>query len=392
MHVTLPEVGRGRLRVDSGPPESPTFETLPAPSAASFSAIPARRYVRITPPECKCLVASNSTLANLVDSERAMALCRPGSLWLARIDAADLLNHVLALRAADERNCSAAAALELYYRAAETEMSLDWLEQGIVELQDALDNAARLQASGIETTIDTAALRQQQIELRVKANEAVRTRDEINGKLRLLLALDAADRPYIWPEADLSVVPIVASESALVSEGFASRADLAVLRLACQRLDVASLPAVQALLGQQDPLLGGGATGTGVIGRMFTGGADVAARGAQLSQLMRARERQVVEEILTASQTLESRRWEVELRRESRDVATERLAELEKKRPLGTATAFDVSAQRMKLIEAESQLASAVTTWHVARVKLEESTGTLARACGHGASCPICGR
>jgi outer membrane protein TolC len=81
----------------------------------------------------------------------------------------------------------------------------------------------------------------------------------------------------------------------------------------------------------------------------------------------------------------------VELRRESRDVAAERLAELEKKRPLATATAFDVSAQRMKLIEAESQLASAVANWHVARVKLEESIGTLARPCSHGASCPICG-
>ncbi len=391
MQVALPEVERGRLVVDASATDSVSAETLPAPTRASFSATPARRYVRVTPEECRCLAVSNATLATLLDSQRQTALGRLGPLLPARVAAADLVDQMTALRAADERNRAAAAALELYYRSAETEMSLDWLEQGIDELQDALDNAARLQASGIESDIDTAALRQQQLDLRVQANEASRARDEINGKLRLLLAIHSADRPYIWPDADFSIVPQPASEASLVSEGLASRADVAMLRLACERLDVASLPAVQALLAQHDPLLGGGAIGTGVVGRLLSGGADMTTIHAQLSRLAADRQRQVAEEIATAAQSLETRQREVELRRQSRDAAAERLSDLEKKQPVGGATAFDVSAQRLKVIEAESRLASAVVAWHVARVKLEESLGTLARSCGRGAGFSVCG-
>ena len=384
---------RGKLPADaSAAKPSPELDRLLGKRPAGG------QYVALSAPDLQCLAAARSSLANLIEMEREILDCTaPGCLHKKGTCEAQMKDDLLALRAVEERNRSAGAALELYYRLAESEAGLDILQESQAGLDHALANIAELKEQGIKVEVDEHALTRRKLELYDQEAEAVLGREQSHGGLKLLLNLAAEDPTRIWPAADLKAVAEPFDVEAAVALGLASRAELIILRCLVESLTVQTLPGARAALSQRDPSLGASNVDLRKLHLLLAGtrgASELPGRRAQLAQLLDERERTIAEEIRANAATMAARLRQAGLAQQIVENRKERVAELEKKRELGMATPFDIAAERLEVIKAEGELMRKVVAWRIAQVKLRKSQGLLAAECGfhHEPCCATCGR
>ena len=105
-------------------------------------------------------------------------------------------------------------------------------------------------------------------------------------------------------------------------------------------------------------------------------------RRRQLCRLLAGQQRSAAEEIRQAAYAADVRLRQIAIVKEKLDLCEERLEDLRKRRGTGGATAFDISAAKLEVIEAESSLTHQVIAWKIAHVKLKEAQGLLALECG----------
>src|SRR6516225_22353 len=106
----------------------------------------------LTPQQCQCQAAANSTIANLLerDTERKQGLySRLKNHGSARTTA--LKQEILADSACEVRNQTASSALEAYFRLAETDARSELAEKAAVVLADAVARVRKLKAQGVKT-------------------------------------------------------------------------------------------------------------------------------------------------------------------------------------------------------------------------------------------------
>jgi hypothetical protein len=355
------------------------------------------QYVSLSAPDLQCLAAARSSLANLIEMEREILACTASGCRHHKGECeARMKDDLLALRAVEERNRSAGAALELYYRLAESEAGLDILQESQAGLDHALANIAELREQGIKVEVDEHALARRKIELADQQAEAELGREQSHGGLKLLLNLAAEDPTRIWPAADLAAVAEPLDVEAAVAMGLASRAELIILRCLIESLTVQTLPGARAALSQRDPSLG-----TSVDLRKLhlllahtRGASELPGRRAQLAQLLDERERTIAEEIRANAATMAARLRQAGLAQQIVANRKARVTELEKKRELGMATPFEIAAEKLEVTKAEGELMRKVVAWRIAQVKLRQSQGLLAAECGfyHEPCCAKCGR
>jgi outer membrane protein TolC len=346
------------------------------------------------------LAAQTSSTANLLDL-KATDSTRQGaehpfgshrSDWLA-----DLQQAVLRDAALEERNRSAGAALESYYRLAEAESRSDLLEQSIATLDEALEKARMLRDRGFALGDELESLRRQRMTALGSQIELAATIEQWNLQLQRNLRLGPeGERWRIWPVADWSVVAEAWNVPEAVAVGLARRPELIMIRRVLCQLDRVTAPAVHAVLGQVHPLLGRSSTArvskwrqmfAWVPGASHAEEEEVAALRRELQELLSDRERAVTLEIQQAALEIPSRLRRIAVAREEIQGWQRRLDELAARSEKGIETFPESTTARLKLLEARGELVRHVMAWYIAQARLAQAQGVLPVACGFG-GCP----
>ena len=348
-----------------------------------------KNYRLLRADEVQCLAAANSSVAHLCELESqsiaAAAGCQQAAPCLT-----SLQQDVLAIRAVDERNRAAGAALNMYFQLAESEASDDLLDRSLTLVEHTASNLRQLQNEGLKVPVDPSAWVRQRIEMldqRAQLRLGVR---QLNEQLSVLLRLDPVVVTRIWPAADLGVTgdPINMEQAVLI--GLETRADLCLIRVLHDRLDANTVPAARQGLQLSDAALGLPAPASFLLRRMLhgdTSACEADARRTQLTELLADREQAAAAEIRQAVYTVETRLQQIALARETLSSWRQRSDELRQRRAVGTATPFELSTADLEAVRAENNVLHQVVAWRIAIAKLKESQGLLAGECGFFAPC-----
>jgi hypothetical protein len=373
----LAEIARGTIAADVS--RVATYAELEPPGISRTLLDAPPNYQALDAEACRARAAAHSVMANLLEEERraiaADACTDPCGTALRQ--------EILALRAADERNRAAGAALELFYRLAEAEAGRDAQRRSMEQIERGLADIDALRRQGLPISADPSALERQRIELQHKGEEVARSLSEIILKLSRLIGISAESPVAIWPVADLRAEYAEIDIDDAVAEGLALRADLAILRRLDGSFGVDTLPAARGTLMQADPMLGQPSLPTRRLGGLFADSgssyAEVASRQNQISLLHADRERAAADEIRQAAITVQSKYREIALAKDSLASWNGRVADLSKRREAGGGVSpFEITAAEAEAVRAESTLTSRVVDWKIAEVKLEQAQGALA--------------
>lgn len=342
-------------------------------------------YRLLSESQCQCLAAANSTLGNLLAVEQATSAEQSAGRRDRDAVARLLFGNLLALRAVEERNRSAAAALELHYRLAGAWFGRDQLDRSLEEVRRGLRDFRQAKATGLSVPGDEERLQIQEIDLvdrKVQVDAAI---VQLDAQLCRLIGVERDDRQPLQPTAEWTVAPRPTDADAAVAEGLHSRPDLVMLCLLSQELNGQTLPAVRSALGRLDPLVGGLSQGVCCLSlRRVCDCAELEGREAQLGQLQESQRRAAEEEIRGAAAELEKRLRQVGLAKDKSDRCQSGLRRLREKRAAkGNVQLSEVSAAQLEAFRAESDAFQAVVEWKIAAMKLKESQGLLASECGY---------
>jgi hypothetical protein len=376
---------RGQIKADVtavGP-----YKTVDAALPRPYAAAP---YLKCRAEECQCRAAASAAVADLLDAERQLATTGAAANCGKKAQAYAVAADLLALRAADERNRTAALALEAFYHLADAESARDSLRNSLAETQRSLDNFEQIKARGLHLDTDDRQLRQQQRELLDRQAELELSTAQINWQLKLLLGVDPRDPTPIWPEVDLTVVAQGADAESAVATGLTTRADLAILRLLVTTLDVETLPAARSALQQVDASLGSQGSQLRAVQELLhpaQSDREVDVRRCQLQRLLSERERMAIQQILAAAATVDTNLRQIAIAKDACHQRRQRLEQLDEKRSAGSVTPLERAAAQLEMIRADRDLIHQVVEWRIAQVKLKEAQGSLAVECG----CGVCG-
>lgn len=343
-------------------------------------------YRELREEQVASLAGQHSTLGNLLAGERCVVLSSDeGTDECSR----EGLAKVLTLRRDFERNRAAAAALEVFFRLVESESGLDHVERGLVQLSGTSDDVKAIQETGIQASPDRTDLERRRIELLERQTQAELARFQLTTQLQSLLGIDCpSGRLAIWPVADLEVVFEPHDEQQAVTVGLANRSDLAMLRFVCQLPDQCMLPAIRQILSAQDASLGLdpslrslflGPRLRALLGTDGNEEQEAMLRRQQLRSLLVDRERSATGEIRQAVEVVHTRVQQVALAKERLASWQKRADDLEALWDAGAANLLERRAAEIAIIDAEQQLLHQVVEWKIARMRLQESQGLLAR-------------
>ena len=373
----LPSARRTSLTpVESSSDAPPEHPEPPAGDA------PPVEYQSLGERDCQCR-AAGASLAKPLEEEGSLASSasdRRGA------KSSVLKRDLLAEAAREERNRAASEALQLFHRLTEAEAGRDLLTESLTLVDQSLAYVQQIRDRGLKVEIDDGKLLAQRRELLDRQAQLELSLHQINDHLRRMLEIAADDRRPIWPEADLSVTPEPLDAEVAVVTGLAGRADISALQMLDRRLSAENLPAARAALSRIDGLLG-----IGPVAKLHLlhkrSDADVqrelATRRRQIRGLLADRRRAATDEIRHAVRQIETRLRQVSLARATWRQRRERVSDLQKKRGLEGVSAFDISAARLAVAEAQSDLVAKIIAWKIAKVKLKEAQGLLAIECGY---------
>jgi hypothetical protein len=346
---------------------------------------PPDSHYPLTAREAQCRAASNAPLAELLVLEARLATSRQyASAWAAQLE-----SELLLLRASDERNKAAAAALESFYRLAQAQNDRRNLEQTRAELDRNRQFLDELRKQGVKPPVDASAVDRQRLEWEEKRGALELLDRTLEGQLRQLIGLAAADSAALSPQADWRVAIESVNVDEAIAVGLRTRADLAILARLGETIDLETLGVARTGLRQTDSALGIPPlpTRSGIFGlRMEAGDAtvEVAVRREQLAIANAQRTRQASDEIRLAVTTLDTRLREIAIARDVLENRRRRTSDLTAQRATGAANAFEISAARLDELAAESRLVDRITAWRIAQVNLRAAQGLLADECGFG--------
>src|SRR5262249_14436345 len=149
----LPVVERCDLAGDlQGPP-------LPVPPLDALGRLrPAVPYQQLAALECQCHAARAATPADLLQPAQAAVAEEAAAAGQCHSDQAErqakFKQTILAYLALEDRNRTAAQALDAYYRLGEAEASWDLVQQALTRVGDALTKARDLKARGLAVPVD----------------------------------------------------------------------------------------------------------------------------------------------------------------------------------------------------------------------------------------------
>src|SRR5262249_37211077 len=251
-----------------------------------------------------------------------------------------LRDAVLSSAALEARNRTAGSALGLYFRLAEAEATADLLREGRAELGRLLDRIEKRRADKLvlPPESDLEPLRRSYFD---QPGEGLTLRlgiEQINSGLKPLIGL--AEDCDLWPLGDFAVRgdPIDCEEA--IAVGLENRAELRLLRVLYDELDLETLAEARRILQSVNGLLGGVKKNclpclrqwfACLAAKLHVAGGEVESRRAQVGEYLRERERAVADDVRLAVITMETRARLVALARKRIELREARVRELEQR-------------------------------------------------------------
>ncbi len=364
----------------------------PFPALADLPPVPAPPVtgsVRIlTPAEVQCTAAANAALGNLLEIEAQITLARPVKRQ-DDIETAQSEARLLRLRATDQRNRAAGAALELYYRLLEAEAGVDTLKLSAERIGWAASQIDLLRERGLELPpeLDRGTWERQRLDVSRRHDELAASRLQLNQRLAHLLALPGEEPGPLWPKFTWRLAEAPPAMEPSVALGLHTRADLQGIRMLRGLNTENGLSTIRSGLRQADATLGlpPGAKLFAMMEARRSAEVEIPLRQAQVAILDEDRTRAAADEIREAIAGIaESRRLAAAAHAQWNSWKA-RVEELELKRN-GEITAFDIHAAYLQMLSARQEVFTQLTAVELAWVELHKSQGLLANQCGHG--CP----
>jgi hypothetical protein len=386
--VSLPSIGQ---------PTRIALTSLGLPSHQAVEKALAKKsevsgYRLLVESQCQCLAAAESTLGNLLAAERQSALTAVAGRRDRDAPARSVLADVLGLRAFEERNRSAASAMEIYYRLAGAYFNRDQIDRSLDEARRSIQDFRKAKETGLSVPGDEAKLRIQEIDLvdrKVQLDAAIQQLDE---QLCQLLGLKRDPRQPLWPGAEMTVGVSPIDVEAAVAEGLHSRPDLALLCVLRENVSEQTLEPIRSALARVDPLMGRPAPKKHMISTAIHRARiclETQARQAQLDQFLESQKRLAEEEIRRAAGDAETRLRRIGLAKDKLEQCQDLVRRLRERREAKGATqASEISTAQLDLFRGESDAFQAVVEWKIATVKLKKAQGLLAAECGY--TLPAC--
>ncbi len=351
-------------------------------------------YRLLTEPQCQCLAAAESTLGNLLAIERQSVLTGVVWRWDREALARSVLADALALRAVEERNRSAAQALELYYRLAAAYFARDRVEQSLAELRRWIEDLGKAKETGLTVPQEDSKLRLQEVELAERKVQLDAAIEQLDEQLCQLVGLERDPHQPLWPGAELTVRVAAVDADAAVEEGLRSRPDLALLALLYENVDEQTLGVIRDALARIDLAMGLPTPRKHMVSTAVHRAKvclEAETRREQLGQLLHAQRRVAEQELRRAASEVDRRLRQIGLAKDKLDQRQQALRRLRDRREAkGSPPAFEVPAAQLEVLAAEIDVFEAVIEWKIATARLKQSQGTLAAECGY-ASPESCG-
>jgi hypothetical protein len=357
------------------------------PFAFSPSLIPpvTPAYRMLSAQQCQCLAAETSALAGMLDLEGhagkadACKLCAKKAQKGGAFKA-DLLSYW----AREDRNRSAAKALDVYYRLGETEASADIVLASLSVVRSALEKARALKAKGLQLPFDDTALYRQQLDLETRKVKGAVQIQQLNGELRRLLAFAPHQTTWqFWPVDAFHVSDDQLDPEKEVAVGLGSRPLLLLLNLLETELNEGDPATVKKLLATVNGALGQAGT-CPCLKKLVTLLCSPAAsecerelRRQQLAIYRADREREVVEDIRQAVQNILGEKTVVVLAQQQVESWYGRVKQAEEKEAKGLGSFADTTDARINWLKARRTLLEEITNLQRAWVQLRQAQGIL---------------
>ena len=323
-----------------------------------------------------CLASRNSKLANLIEKERKAVCCEAGCI--------KCVEQFLKSQAQEQRIKSAADAAELLIRLSGTQLQSEILNQSLAKVADLQETVDAAHENGLATADAQSELDKQLIELERKQIEIDSGVFEINAKLNLLLGLDSCYPRRIAPEYQFVAQAIELNTQQLIIQALSNRPELnslsginacsgekeclAILSSIDRRIGLAIPKPVRRLLLRER--------------REEQEKCGCQIRQQQIDELKILREEMIRQDVL--SQTKEVHRQQQLLKLEN-----EYLLRLQSEAELiESAAVLDAQDSFVDSIKnfaqqqiVKSQRATALVEFEVAKLRLDEATGSLPTQC-----------
>ncbi|HEY7314083.1 MAG TPA: TolC family protein [Gemmataceae bacterium] len=381
------------------------METLPVAERTAFSpkgdasvplALPVDpksqpSYRRLGAHECLCLAVEASSVGNLLAAEarsvlqqaEGRKLCAEKSRHTASVNA-----QILTYLAEEDRNRSAAKALDLFFRLGQAEAETDILRVTLTHVGDALSKARDLKSKGLEVPVSDTTLHRQQLDLQARAVKLRIQIEELNSELRRLLDFEPVKGEWRFLPFDAfhleghAVDPDEAVATALANkpellllsllESESTSGDLKALRQQLRMLNsvlgqspMAKCPKLQQLLAA---LCG-------------SSGDELAIRQQQLREYHAQRRREVAEEVRQAARTVLTQPAVVVLTQQRAASWRERVQEMEEKEAKGVSSFAETTDARVEWLKVRRNVVEEIIGLQRARVRLRQAQGILPRQC-----------
>ncbi len=374
---------------------------LPAPTA----------YRSLTLHDCRCRAVRNAPVAGTLDAERRKLeeSSHPHCPHLPSEQARALRREMLLYTALEIRNRAAGQALEWYHDLAGAEARADLLAEGLAEARSVRDRAEDLLRRGLRLPVDIEILRRQVIDARLEQALAEVALEQLNSRLRGLVAPDLAPTERLWPDLSGPEEIVVPTDpEAAVAVGLAYRPELVLVRTVLKHLDRATLAEARLLLRSLNGLLGAEEPGASckcvaVLARLLclapSRTDEVEAAHEQLLAYLAQREREVAEEVRLAVAEARGRGPVVVLARERAHRWEVKVDDLKEKSERGMAVFAELATARQEWLKARGEVVKEWVAWRVAAVKVGLAQGVLPLGCqadltaaGTASSPTQCGR
>ncbi|HEX4148538.1 MAG TPA: TolC family protein [Pirellulales bacterium] len=345
-------------------------------------------YLLLLPNECRCRAASQADVAALLEIERVLGMQVAASSCADKRHLAAIQQQLLRLRADSRRNEAASRALTAFYQLAAAEAACDATDRSVNEVRRMIADHERIKQLTGQSPPDINSLAQREIEILNQRAEAFISVTRLNLQLRRMLAIDPADSRAIWPKADLS--PIAQPLDVDSARGFAlaQRSELQSLRLILSSLGPDTLPLARAAVAQQDSALGTAAPACWIL-HPDLADRELAARRQQLGRSLAAAQQAIADEIHGLVLDVQMNLRQVAAAKQNLEYRQHDFSGLQAKHAVDAATAFDLAAAQLAVIQAEHELISRAVDWRIAEVRLREAEGCLAIDCGCESMSPI---
>lgn len=386
----LPISGRGEFKADQDGPSFPVAaaETLGRPKDwPPYHCLGAR--------DCQCQAAQASYQANLLDLEQQATLQQAANAKKMRARGSDrvaelrsMIFHYMGL---EDRNRSSARALDYYYRLGEAEANWDLLRESLGYVDSALTKTRDLKRQGLALPVEEGTLYRQQVDVQSQSVQLELNIRQLNSDLRVSLAFCPCGPEWrFWPCDAFDVNPEPVCLEDAVHVGLSHRPELVLLNRLEHELNSGDLATVQKLLSALSALLGAAQPPPpcpklmAILARLCdTDSAEMDIRRRQLAEYHAHREREVIEEITRAVQTIKAQMEVVTLVRKRAESWQAKVREAEERESKGVGSYAETADARGDWMRARRRVVEETTNLQRARVQLRQAQGILPEECCH---------